>query len=194
MKLQRYYLEIIEYSPTIKHIEGKVNNTADILSRMDFDDSSLEVYEIDDFPLSTRLIYEKQHEDKDLRKIIDNIEDHKDYQTRKIEGNNILCKKDNNRMIAPKSMRADILKWHHEVFGHPGIQRMNKTIKNYFEWSNMINDVTEFIKTCHICQTSKINRKKYGKLEPTTIDVDIAKFEILAMDLVGKLPNRLIMD
>ena len=36
MKLQRYYLEIMEYSPNIEHISGKENKTADLLSRMDW--------------------------------------------------------------------------------------------------------------------------------------------------------------
>ena len=189
MKLQRYYLEVMEYSPKILHISGKENKTADLLSRMDFDMNSIEICELNAFTLSTEKLHHEQLNCNETNEIIENIKYNDDYEYKTIEGNMILCKHGTNQMIIPKKLRFKIIQGNHEMFGHPGIQRMMNTIKHYFHWTNMIKDVTEYIKHCHTCQTRKLNRKKYGTLEPTTIDVDIAKFEVVALDLVGPLPK-----
>ena len=121
-KLQRYHLEIVEFSPDIKHIEGTQNHFADLLSRMNFDQSVIELFEVSEFPLSSLYIQTAQKADKVLCKIWTDLNNttasHGKYHLVKIEGHKVLCAIHTKQMIVPESIRQEILTWNHETFGH----------------------------------------------------------------------------
>ncbi len=60
-------------------------------------------------------------------------------------------------------------------------------MKMYFSWPKMKDDIEKFVKNCHVCQINKQNRKKYGHLTGTTIELNINKFEVIAADIMGPL-------
>ena len=47
---------------------------------------------------------------------------------------------------------------------------MEETIKIPFFWHGMSSQIEAYTKTCHECQISKKNRKKYGKLPAKTAE------------------------
>ena len=95
-------------------------------------------------------------------------------------------------MIVLNSIQKDLLTWAHELFGHPGVSRMYNTLKPYVTWYGMQKDTVEYVKKCHTCQMEKTNKKTYGKLLPTSVDVDIVPFQVIAIDVVG--PMRTVSD
>ncbi len=49
----------------------------------------------------------------------------------------------------------------------------------------MGKDVENYVKFCEIYAKNKVNRRKYGHLTATNIDLDISAFEIVALDICG---------
>ncbi len=60
-------------------------------------------------------------------------------------------------------------------------------MQNYVHWDRMSTHVHSYIHRCHICQTNKKNKRQYGKLKATNVDLDIDPFEVVAIDIVGPL-------
>ena len=56
----------------------------------------------------------------------------------------------------PDCLKADVL-WHgHDSRmggGHTGIERTYDRIASLFVWEDMMQDITEYVKSCHTCQT-----------------------------------------
>ena len=190
-KLQRYHLEISDFDFEIKHIAGADNVVADYLSRMDYSlEAKNEILSMELFPLSTNYIRNEQLKDREIQKIIADFENGRNterYHMQTIEEKEILCLKDTNRMIVAKNIQKDLLTWTHETFGHPGISRMTNTLKNYVHWRNMAKDIAIYVQHCHICQISKKNKRNYGKLTASNIDLECRKFEVVAIDIVGPM-------
>ena len=68
---------------------------------------------------------------------------------------------------APDCMKPDIL-WHgHDARmggGHPGIDRTYARIATLFTWEDMMQDITEYVTSCHTCQSkSDKNKPPPGK-------------------------------
>eukprot|EP00834_Sanchytrium_tribonematis_P005485 NODE_335_length_9311_cov_0.760313.p1 type:complete len:485 gc:universal NODE_335_length_9311_cov_0.760313:7947-6493(-) len=197
-------MEIMDFNPTVEHISRKSNVVADLLSRMNFQQSFLESLAMEDFPLATQYIRTAQLADSVLKSHLLQLErdqhpgknefesnenQSSEYCVNSIENNVVMCKKDSFQMIIPQNLRKDILVWAHDLFGHPGQGRMYNTLKSYIYWTGLQQDIKEFVKKCHICQTGKQNKKNYGKLHKTTIDMDINPFQVVAIDVVGPLSS-----
>ena len=73
--------------------------------------------------------------------------------------------------------------WYHEYLVHPGQTRMEETIRKIFYWPNLDKSVQEYVKTCHKCQISKKQRKKYGHLPPKKAE-DVP-WNRVNVDLIG---------
>ena len=76
-----------------------------------------------------------------------------------------------NRIVVPKALQPKILEWYHYLLVHPGRDRMLKSISQHFYWKGMAKDVEKYCRKCPICQTSKVNKKKYGLLPPEEPEV-----------------------
>lgn len=51
------------------------------------------------------------------------------------------------------------IKYHHEgKTCHKGISEMKNSLSRNYYWPNMIKDITDYVNTCEICQTSKYER------------------------------------
>ncbi|XP_076904819.1 uncharacterized protein LOC143560396 [Bidens hawaiensis] len=71
--------------------------------------------------------------------------------------------------------------------GHSGINATYKRMIPLFVWSNLKNDITDFIRHCHTCQTTKgPNHRPYGLLQPLAIPSNI--WEDISMDFITQLP------
>lgn len=90
----------------------------------------------------------------------------------------------------PPELEQEIIGKHHDdpLHGHPGITRTMELIRRHYEFPNMKDKVTKFIKQCVSCQQNKHStHTKYGEaqaMEPPT-----APWTNITMDFVTQLPT-----
>ena len=132
-----------EFGPEFKHVQGVKNMVADALSRLDLEPKSqdevqdtktnnqlsyvnqTDMEEIleDVFPMSPREI--RQHQKKD-EKLLKSLQEHKDYDTKRIKGKDLIMYK--KRIYIPNSLKDRVMEWYHTYLVHPGTTRMLSTI------------------------------------------------------------------
>ncbi|UYV67845.1 hypothetical protein LAZ67_5002210, partial [Cordylochernes scorpioides] len=91
------------------------------------------------------------------------------------EENGCLYKKNPNPegrewlLVVPKKRRKEIMSEYHNhmLNGHLDVARTTYRLKNKYYWPSMLKDVSEFVKTCHLCQSRKgSNQLPSGLLQP----------------------------
>jgi hypothetical protein len=91
-----------------------------------------------------------------------------------------------NKIYIPISLRKRIVWWYHMYLQHPGIKRMEATLRQNLTWTNPRKDVEAAVKNCHKCQIGQKVRKKYGDLPEKLAERPIA-WNIVDVDLIGPL-------
>jgi hypothetical protein len=91
-----------------------------------------------------------------------------------------------NRIYIPISLRKRILWWYHTYLQHPGITRMEATLRQHLTWPNLRKDGEAAVKNCHECQLGKKVRKKYGDIPEKLAERPIA-WNRVDVDLIGPL-------
>jgi hypothetical protein len=92
--------------------------------------------------------------------------------------------------VVPRALVANIIEQFHDIpsAGHLGFNRVYHEVRKRFWWKGMKEDIKQHIKTCDLCQTGKISRRLLPGAPMGTVEAHFP-FEILAIDLVGKLPR-----
>ncbi|UYV76233.1 hypothetical protein LAZ67_13003122 [Cordylochernes scorpioides] len=93
-------------------------------------------------------------------------------------------------LVVPENKKREIMKEYHNHMsnGHLGVARTMYRIKSKYFWPSMLKDVSEFVKTCHLCQSRKgSNQLPSGLLQP--IPPANFPFERIGIDFVGPLPS-----
>ncbi|UYV72039.1 hypothetical protein LAZ67_9001614 [Cordylochernes scorpioides] len=93
-------------------------------------------------------------------------------------------------LVVPEKKKREIMKEYHNHMsnGHLGVARTMCRIKSKYFWPSMLKDVSEFVKTCHLCQSRKgSNQLPSGLLQP--IPPANFPFERIVIDFVGPLPS-----
>ncbi|UYV61833.1 hypothetical protein LAZ67_1006770 [Cordylochernes scorpioides] len=93
-------------------------------------------------------------------------------------------------LVVPENKKREIMKEYHNHMsnGHLGVARTMYRIKSKYFWPSMLKDVSEFVKTCHLCQSRKgSNQLPSGLLQP--IPTANFPFERIGIDFVGPLPS-----
>ncbi|UYV76815.1 hypothetical protein LAZ67_14002092 [Cordylochernes scorpioides] len=112
------------------------------------------------------------------------------------EENGCLYKKNPNPegrawlLVVPKKRRKEVMSEYHNhmLNGHLGVARTTYRLKNKYYWPSMLKDASEFVKTCHLCQSRKgSNHLPSGLLQP--IPPANYPFERIGIDFVGPLPS-----
>ena len=86
-----------------------------------------------------------------------------------------------HQLCIPKSYRKPLITNYHELLGHGGINKMHIMLIHKFYWKELISDIKQIIKTCEICQLSKIDTKhSVSPLFP--LPVPARPFQCIAMD------------
>ena len=93
----------------------------------------------------------------------------KEYKLKTIEGKELVTYR--GKIYIPTSLRTRIMYWYHTYLLHPGATRMLNTINATMFWHGMRVHVDNYVKTCHICQLTKKQQKKYGHLAPKKAEV-----------------------
>ncbi|UYV78534.1 hypothetical protein LAZ67_16001927 [Cordylochernes scorpioides] len=191
-RLARWALKIQEYNFEIIHKLGKKHLDADGLSRGPLPENEWDGdYE--------RLFLNQIIDEKE--DFIENIKDNLSANKRSItknfkEENGCLYKKNPNPegrawlLVVTKKRRKEIMSEYHNhmLNGHLGVARTTYRLKNKYYWPSMLKDVSEFVKTCHLCQSRKgSNHLPSGLLQP--IPPANYPFERIGINFVGPLPS-----
>jgi hypothetical protein len=72
--------------------------------------------------------------------------------------------------------------------GHQGVKKTMDLIKRSYFWKGMNKDIRDYVKTCLICQQTKVLRTlPYGLLEPAIPATRV--FETILCDFMGPFPE-----
>ncbi|UYV60307.1 hypothetical protein LAZ67_1000791, partial [Cordylochernes scorpioides] len=163
-RLFRWSLKLSMFDFEIKHIRGTENKEADFLSR----------YPIAHFVSDPEL---KQAQ------FDDNINDRK-YT--KFNGLLTIKKKGLIKSVVPPSLREKVLIRAHQDYGHIGVSKMLNLISPIYYWPYLIQEISNYVKHCEVCQLNKIShQKKFGLLESLPPAKD--PFDLVSIDTVGGL-------
>ncbi|UYV67940.1 hypothetical protein LAZ67_5002553 [Cordylochernes scorpioides] len=161
-RLFRWSLKLSMFDFEIKHIRGTENKEADFLSR----------YLIAHFVSDPEL---KQAQ------FDDNINDRK-YT--KFNGLLTIKKKGLIKSVVPPSLREKVLKRAHQDYGHIGVSKMLNLISPIYYWPYLIQDISNYVKHCEVCQLNKIShQKKFGLLESLPPAKD--PFDLVSIDTIS---------
>ena len=87
-------------------------------------------------------------------------------------------------------LRRELLKETHDTrwAGHPGEERTLALLARSFHWPKMKEDVQAYVKTCHVCQVDKTERKKEaGLLQP--LPIPEKPWQCVSMDFITGFPK-----
>ncbi|UYV79438.1 hypothetical protein LAZ67_17002614, partial [Cordylochernes scorpioides] len=191
-RLARWALKIQEYDFDIIHKSGKKHLDADGLSRGPLPETDWD----EDFE---RLFLNQITDEED--KFIESVKKNLNGSRRSIaqnfkEEDGCLFKKNPNPegrawlLVVPEKKKIEIMKEYHNHMsnGHLGVARTMYRIKSKYFWPSMLKDVSEFVKTCHLCQSRKgSNQLPSGLLQP--IPPANFPFERIGIDFVCPLPS-----
>lgn len=185
-----------EYNLDIEYIPGKLNISADTLTRYprirdDREEKRISINAIKDLSYS-----------KDLCNKLKKISElqRADQYTEKLRKKNTIFTTIKNgvvfsrnkgtdqwKVIIPEQLQSQIIQETHKTMGHPGRFKTYHVINNTCMFKNMSKKVANIIKTCDECQKNKpINFKATGNImahKPTKV------LEKISVDLMGPLPT-----
>ena len=88
-------------------------------------------------------------------------------------------------IYVPASLRASLLQCYHLTLQHPGVKRMQATLREHFYWPGIDAAVESLVRTCDTCQKCKLTAvKRYGKI-PLPVTSTLAPWEEVHVDLIG---------
>ena len=104
-----------------------------------------------------------------------------------MQGVEILCEVSQSqpRPFLPKALRKVVMQQMH--YAHKGIKESIRLISTHYYWTDMKNEITRYVQTCHGCQsakTSKTTPPHYGDFP-----VPDQRFSHCHIDIVGPLPE-----
>ena len=90
------------------------------------------------------------------------------------------------QLVVPNSMRTMVMRFCHDgpISSHMGIAATKKRIGKRFTWPNMMTEIGQYVRSCHICQ---MNSNKLPKLPIEQADIINKPLDKIAIDIVGPL-------
>ena len=110
------------------------------------------------------------------------------FLSTKIDDRNIVFGRNKPRKYTPEQKQTILSENHNDTVGHFGITKTLKRIQQKFDWINLEQDVTDFVKRCDICQrhkTTLVRQKESAILTDTPMEPN----EKVALDIIGPLPK-----
>ncbi len=184
-RVLRQRLLIEEYGAELEYIKGENNIIADTLSCLPTEEIFAFQHSADDvFPLDLATMATLQSEDHDLQAILLN-DISKKYKKIVRDENELIVRSENETIYVPAVLRPTLLHWYHDYLQHPGVRRMQATMKEHLYWPGMDQAVAKYVKTCTVCQEFKITAtKKYGKI-PLPRSAETKPWEEVHVDMIG---------
>ena len=163
-------LLIEEFGPELHCLPGKKNIVADCLSRLEYDKDdvtpdnfTLKKEDINEYPLSYKIIMKYQQKDKALLKKAKNDNTYKLRTFNTAGRTRTLITKD-NKIAIPLALQEPIVHWYHKQLCHPGQTQTELIVHQYFIWDRLSMAFKKFCSACHTCQLTKRRKVKYGHL------------------------------
>jgi len=202
-----------DYDFILKHILGKINTKADILSRKeqvntkeDNKDVQLLKEELWQQRTTVEITMNKRKTTVEEGNILKKI---KRNTTREKEAVQALKKEDSLTweedgvvyierrvyVLNNKKIREEILKENHDSVdvGYPGQHRMLEILKRTYWWPGLKEDIKKYVQGCFKCQQNKVqHQKKAGELHP--LDIPQGPWQEISINIIGPLPKSNGMD
>jgi hypothetical protein len=209
----RWRLIAEEFNITIVHRAGTTNLAADALSRLPlsdcedpplvrqaeerFEDAYLfypvQNYMDEAYPLGFNALAAAQRNDANLKAIMER----KPEVYKKIAIGNVELihhkapsnsrrgtgPKENWKIVIPVALVNLAISWFHRLLRHPGATRMYFTMSRHFYFPNMKQMIIDYVKTCDICQRSKVSFPGLGDVPPKLAEQN--PWEEVQTDLIG---------
>ena len=206
-------MKLQDYDFTLKHIPGKTNTKADILSwkdQVNTKEGNKDIQLLKDkmwtrkttariMMLGRKMVPEEGDILKRIRK--NNMREKEVTQAIK-KGDGLAWEEDEvvymeGRVYVPnnKDLKEEILREHHDPVdvGHPGQHRMQELIKRTYWWPGLKEDVKKYIQGCVKCQQNKVqHQRKAGELHP--LEIPEGPWQDISIDMIGPLPSSNRMD
>ena len=136
----------------------------------------------------TERVRQEAPQDPIYQKLVEQV---KDDTTRRYWLENKLLYFTGRKLYVPSSkLRRELLKETHDTkwVGHPREERTLALLARSFHWPKMKEDVKAYVKTCHVCQVYKIERKKETSLlQP--LPIPERPCQCLSMDFISRFPK-----
>ena len=100
------------------------------------------------FALSPKVIAYYQKKDRELMGKATKASS--PYEMVELEEINLIAK--HGKVIVPEALQDSMADNYHELLQHPGMTRMEATIRHVFDWPGLRERVEEHCHTCEICQ------------------------------------------
>lgn len=198
-RIGRWILRLSQYEFEVEHIRGKINYTADCLSRLfapgdvaPGDSSTLEeyLYSIQDIPQAFTSLQRLQQEDPDLKVIMSKLEQgHSVHNFLMKDGFLLRMVGRNNkkRVVVPQNAVNMVIYYFHssDLSAHPGLTKTYRQIARRFWWKRMYLDTKKFIQQCNLCASFKPDSKPPCAIMASKIPT--RQWERVHVDLIGPL-------
>jgi len=209
-RLDRWSLQLQEYTFDIKHTSGSSNCVADCLSRYpqqppdNVVEDQLELMhgQMDTIastitpPFDSTKIQEQQQKDPIIQRIHEQLKSGKHGSSYILE-NDLVCKIIRrtghitmNVPFIPNSMVNQLLQAYHDnpTSGHLGINKTWHKIRDRYFWPGMYKKIKEYVLSCAKCRQFKIDRtKSTGTLQP--IEPPTGILDLMGLDFIGPVPQ-----
>ena len=177
---QHQFSSISEYTTDIRHISGKANAVADVLSRVMVNTVGVGI--------DYQAMAQAQTTDEDIGRL------RRDSTTSlRIEpislGDDLFLLCDTSagihRPLVPSSFRRRVFHAIHDL-SHPGIRVTKRLLTSKFVWPRMATDVASWTRACISCQRAKVSRHVRAPL--AQFQTPQKRFQHIHIDVVGPLP------
>lgn len=170
---------IAQFTTNIQHISGCMNTVADTLSR-------IETIHLSDF-IDREEFSKAQVADQQLVQLLSSGTTSLRLVKIKTQDVHLYCdiSTSNIRPYVPIIFQRKIFDFFHGLT-HSGARATLKLISERYVWNSMNKDVKSWVKSCLVCQTSKIHRHTYSPLASFPVPND--RFQHINIDLIGPLP------
>lgn len=179
---------ISQYVDEFHLVDGKLNLVADTLSRMEYDEKTLNALRLDAV-IDYRKLFEEQMSDEYLQ--AHRKEERFTKKQITLAGGEQVdvwhFNANGNRQLiyVPNSMRTAVVDAYHKLF-HPGQKSTSRLVAGRFYWPELNADVRRHVQYCLDCQRSK--KARANQIPVNRITANDERFRQIHIDLVGPLP------
>lgn len=179
---------ISQFTTDIRHIKGKENIIADLLSRTIIDTGLSEIDQVDKKPIEIDYHEIADHQMSDELK---QLQENQSLEIKLLQlpdsSKKLYCEVSTGRIrpYIPTNFRENIFKKFHNL-AHSGAKTTIKTICERFFWPSMRSDCRKLVRECLQCQRSKIIRHNKTPLQKYALPS--GRFQHINIDLVGPMP------
>ena len=205
-RMAKFILEMQGYELNFEHRKGKLNAFCDYVSRYvnvvsDTSKNEIQVSsEKGDEKIDRERICVEQ--EKEFAKVINWLKNYKgglpsgeQSEWKKfVWQNGMLCwqsdeEGEDYKVVLPYSLRESMMKTYHDnpyIGAHLGVKRTFEKLKRRFYWPKMEKDITDYVKSCPVCQVIKNPTRPVN--QPLTISKKGSQpFEHIHLDIMGPL-------